>query len=137
MHKEREDGEKESLLQRLLGGVVGFTYRRPFLVLAVALALCAASVVYSSRYLTFRTQRSDLISPDKDYQKRWRAYLAEFGDDDDMVVVVKGGDRAAMCAALDALAEQVAAEPALFDRLFYKVDLRPLHSRALLLAPPE
>jgi hopanoid biosynthesis associated RND transporter like protein HpnN len=137
MQTEREPGTTESLLQRLLGGLVGVAHRRPFLVLAVALALCGASVYYSSRHLSFRTQRSDLISPDKDYQKRWRAYLAEFGDDDDMVVVVQGADRAAMRAALDGLAECVAAEPELFDRLFYKVDLRALRNRALLLAPAE
>src|SRR5262249_45136821 len=104
-------------------------------VLAVALALCAASVFYSSAHLTFRTQRSDLISPDKDYQKRWRAYLAEFGDDDDMVVVVNDTDRTQMCAALAALDADVAAEAGLSARVFYKVDLRPLYRRALLLAP--
>lgn len=137
MQTEREQGTHGTLLQRLLGGLVAVTYRRPWLVLAVSLALCVVSVVYSSTHLTFRTQRSDLISPDKDYQKRWRAYLAEFGDDDDMVVVVKGDDRAQMRAALDTLAVRVAAEPELFDRLFYKVDLRPLAKRALLLAPAE
>ena len=137
MQTERESGTHATLLQRLLAGLIGLTYHRPWLVLAVSLGLCGLAVSYASAHLTFRTQRSDLISPDKDYQKRWRAYIAEFGDDDDMVVVVKGQDRAQMRAALDALAGQVAAQPALFDRLFYKVDLQFLQSRALLLAPTQ
>ena len=87
--------------------------------------------------LEYRTQRSDLINPDKDYQKRWRAYIGEFGDDDDMVVVVKGNDRPRMQAALESLAAGVRDKPAVFDRLFYKVDLRHLRPRALLFLPPE
>ncbi|TMQ29440.1 MAG: hypothetical protein E6K70_25680, partial [Planctomycetota bacterium] len=83
------------------------------------------------------TQRSDLISPNKDYHKRWREYLAEFGNDDDIVVVVKGSDRKRMEEALDLLAKRVQDQPALFDRLFYKVDLRLLQNRALLYLPVE
>src|SRR5262249_60016273 len=73
----------------------------------------------------------------KDYQQRWRQYLAEFGDDDDMVVVVEGADRAPMVAAIERLADAVRGQPERFDRLFYKVDLRPLHNRALLFLPAE
>src|SRR5262249_13770442 len=62
----------------------------------------------------------------------WKQYLAEFGDDDDIVVVVKGDRKARMQDALEALAAEVRSRPELFDRLFYKVDLRPLRNRALL-----
>src|SRR5262249_19786052 len=51
MRTEREQ-DTPSLLQRLLGGVVGFAHRRPWLVLAIALALCGGSVYYSSTCLT-------------------------------------------------------------------------------------
>src|SRR5262249_16393616 len=81
--------------------------------------------------------RNDLISPHKDCQQRWRQYLAEFGDDDDVVAVVRGADQARMEQALEALAERVRARPESFDRLFYKVDLRPLRNRALLFLTSE
>src|SRR5207237_9387214 len=55
----------------------------------------------------------------------------------DLVVVVQGEDRQQMRAALDRLGEQLLKEPKLFDRVFYKVDLRPLHDRALLFLPIE
>src|SRR5262249_36615517 len=57
--------------------------------------------------------------------------------DDDIVVVVKGEDRPKMRAALDTLAAKVQARPDLFDRLFYKVDLRSLRNRALIFLSVE
>src|SRR5207245_481705 len=79
----------------------------------------------------------DLISKKKDYLKRWHQYVDEFGDDDDMVVVLRGDDRAKMEKVLDELAAEIESRPESFERLFYKVDLRPLHSRALLFLPTD
>ena len=107
------------------------------MVLGLSLALCALSVYGSATRLQYKTSRDDLLSPDKDYQKRWQQYLQEFGDDDDIVVVVKGADKERMKSALDALAEQVSRQPEHFDRLFYKVDLLALCNRALLFLPGE
>jgi hopanoid biosynthesis associated RND transporter like protein HpnN len=87
--------------------------------------------------LQFHTSRSDLISPRKDYQQRWQRYLAEFGDDDDIVAVLKGRDRTRMVEAIEAIAARIRAKPKLFDRLFYKADLRCLHNRALLFLPTD
>ena len=53
------------------------------------------------------------------------------------MVVVSGADRGRMSAALEEVADRVRRQPDLFDRLFYKVDLRALHNRALLFLPPE
>jgi hopanoid biosynthesis associated RND transporter like protein HpnN len=132
-----EQGQPEALVPRLLVGLVGWVCMHPRLVLATGLVLCLASAIGSWRYLEYHTQRTDLISPRKEYQQRWREYLAEFGDDDDMVVVVEGKDRAAMKQALEALAARVGEHPNLFDRLFYKADLRHLRNRALLFLPAE
>ncbi len=135
MKPEQPPTEEANLVQRLLAGLVAFVCRYPRSVVAVAVALCALSALASWFCLEYRTQRTDLISPDKDYQKRWREYLAEFGDDDDIVVVVQGHDRRLMKRALDTLAARVRARPDLFDRLFYKVDLRHLNNRSLLYLP--
>jgi hopanoid biosynthesis associated RND transporter like protein HpnN len=105
------------------------------LALSAIVSLVSAWGFYTR--LEYRTQRSDLMNPKKDYQKRWHAYLREFGDDDDMVVVVEGSDRARMRAALESLADGVRGNTAVFDRLFYKVDLRSLRPRALLFLAPE
>jgi hopanoid biosynthesis associated RND transporter like protein HpnN len=130
----------QRLVPRLLVGLVSVVCRFPVLVLTLAALSVAASVWAACTRLQYRTQRDELISPDKECQQRWRQYINEFGDDEDMVVVVRGSGpaaRARMTAALEALADKVRRQPALFDRLFYKVDLRHLSNRALLFLPPE
>jgi predicted RND superfamily exporter protein len=126
-----------TVIHRLLVGLVDRVYRSPWLVLALALGFAGLSAFASFTCLEYRTQRSDLVSPDKDYQKRWREYLAEFGDDDDIVIVVQGADRARMCRAIDGLAAEINRHPQTFDRLFYRVDLRPLRNRSLLFMPAD
>src|SRR5262245_6108734 len=100
MKAEAEQRQTGALVPRLLVGLVGWVCGHPRLVLAVGLGLCVVSAVGSWRGLEYHTQRTDLISPRKEYQQRWREYLAEFGDDDDMVVVVEGRDKAEMKRAL-------------------------------------
>jgi hypothetical protein len=126
---------KPGLIERLLTALIGTVIRRPRMVLTVAGLLCAISVWAFCTGLAFRTERNDLINADKPYQQRWREYLAEFGNDEDMVLVVQGEDKPRMKAALDALAERIRQHPDMFDRLFYKVDLRSLRNRALLYLP--
>jgi hopanoid biosynthesis associated RND transporter like protein HpnN len=137
MRTEREQAHEATAVQRLLAGLVGVVCRFPRTVLIVALVLCGLSVYAACTRLEYHTSRNDLVSPHKAYQQRWNNYLAEFGDDDDMVVVIKGPDRAAMQEALEQIAAGVGRQPEHFDRLFYKVDLRPMHNRALLFLPAE
>jgi hopanoid biosynthesis associated RND transporter like protein HpnN len=124
-------------VRHLLVVLVSAVCRFPRLVLAVSLGLAALSVHAACFHLNYRTQRSDLISPDKDYQKRWHAYVAEFGEDDDIVVVVEGNSPERMKQALDRLDHRLRDRPDLFDRVFHRVDLRPLHRRSLLFLPTK
>jgi hopanoid biosynthesis associated RND transporter like protein HpnN len=132
MKPEPMDRPETALAPRLLVRLVSIVCRWPRLVFALSLIACAASLYAAATRLEYHTQRTDLINPHKDYQQRWRKYVAEFGDDDDIVVVVQGSDRKQMEKALDRLAARVEERPQCFDRLFYKVDLRSLHNRALL-----
>jgi hopanoid biosynthesis associated RND transporter like protein HpnN len=137
MKAEPDHLQESTLVQRALVGLVDGVSRHPWLVLTLALLVSAFSLYAAYACLEYHTQRDDLVSPNKEYQKRWQRYVAEFGDDNDMVVVVKGHDRRQMENALESLAARVAQEPQLFDRLFYKVDLRPLRNRALLFLSTE
>jgi hopanoid biosynthesis associated RND transporter like protein HpnN len=136
MMSEHGPGEQTTRVRRLLVALVTFACRRPVPVLAASLAVAVLSVLAAATCLKYHTSRNDLLSPHKDYQQRWHKYLAEFGDDDDIVAVVKGRDRLRMRQALDVLAEKARQRPELYDRLFYKVDLRDLRSRALLFLTP-
>jgi hopanoid biosynthesis associated RND transporter like protein HpnN len=125
------------ILARTLAGAVGVIGRHPWLVLGAVLLSCAASAYLTCTRLSYLSNRNDLISSNKDYLKRWRQYVAEFGEDDDMVVAVQGSDRAAMERVLDELAGEIDKHPDAFERLFYKADLTSLHSRALLFLPTD
>jgi hopanoid biosynthesis associated RND transporter like protein HpnN len=128
-HSARGDGPVSRSLVALVGAVCRF----PRTVLVLGVALSVLSVWGAAARLQYHTSRNDLLSPDKDYQERWQQYLAEFGDDDDIVVVARGTDRERMKSAIEAVAAKVRERPELFDRLFYKADLRHLRNRALLL----
>src|SRR5262245_50699571 len=117
MRTELEDGEGATRFERLLIGFVGLMCRWPTATLACALIAAGASVYLAATRLEFHTQRSDLVSSRKDYIQRWKKYVAEFGDEDDMVVVVQGADSARMEAALEQTADQITKHPQLFDRL--------------------
>lgn len=132
MDAEQASGSHLAFVHRQLLRLIDAACRWPVAVLALALAVAAISIYASATRLEYRTERGDLVSPRKEYQQRWREYLAEFGDDDDIVVVVKGADRAWMETALEALGAELERLPKVCDRLFYKVDLRSLRNRALL-----
>jgi hopanoid biosynthesis associated RND transporter like protein HpnN len=119
----------------MLAALVAAVCNHPRLVLAVSLGLCGLSAVAACTRLEYHTSRNDLVSAGKDYQRRWQKYLAEFGDDDDIVFAVQGDNPARLRAAVEAMADRLRARPEQFDRLFYKVDLRHLRDRALLLLP--
>jgi hopanoid biosynthesis associated RND transporter like protein HpnN len=137
MKPEQHPLETATVVRRCLVRLVAAVCRRPRTVLGVSVALSLLSVVAAATRLEYHTSRNDLISPKKEFQQRWNNYLTEFGDDDDIVAVVKGKDRARMRAALEEIAAHIRARSDLFDRLFYKVDLRGLRNRAALFLPFE
>lgn len=134
---DTEHEEDGGLVPRCLTGIVALGCRFPWLVLTATALSCALCLWYTCAYLRYENQRNDLHGKDKAYYQRWQQYVQEFGDDDDMVVVVKGQARADMEQAIEDLAGQIRSQSELFDRLFYKVDLRNLRGRALLFLAPE
>lgn len=87
--------------------------------------------------LSFRTSRLDLLNPESSWNQRWLAYLAEFGHDDDAVVVVDGLQRDAVIAAVDELAEELARDPRHFSSIFHRVELDRVRAKGLHLIPDE
>lgn len=128
---------ESSVLARAIEWLVERVCRRSAMTLAVCAFVAVVSVAAYVTKIEYRTQRTDLESPDKDYLKRWREYVTEFGDEDDMVVVVRGSDAGEMRRAIDELAKTAANYPDLFDRIFARVDLSTLKDRALLYLPPD
>ncbi len=127
-----EHEEDAGLIPALVAAVAQVGFRYPWVVLLGPRS--PASLAYGIPACILRTKINATICMAKRKLtiSAWQQYVKEFGDDDDMVVVVRGKDRGQMIAALEDVAAQVRQSPNLYDRLFYKVDLRPLHNRALL-----
>ncbi len=112
--------------------------RRPVWTLMVTLLTVTAALGAACWQLKYFPQRDALLSADNPCQKRWLQYIQRFGADEDAVIVITGANPARQKEAADAVAARLTARPELFDRVFYRVDLRPLQHRALLyLSVPE
>src|SRR5438552_217577 len=137
MRTEQEQPHEDGIIPRLLSALATLGCRHPWWFVAAIAVSCLFCLVYTSQKLTYETRRDDLHGPDKEYFKRWQKYVVEFGDDDDMVVVLKARGKPQMIEAIEELASEIEQHPDLFDRLFYKVDLRSLRNRALLFLPAD
>src|SRR5438132_12469285 len=100
MEPEQYHSDEAPFAHRVLIGLIPGVchYHRLVLTAAFLLAAISACAIYTC--LEYHTRRNDLINPNKDYQQRWQQYISEFGDDEDIVVVVQGSDRERMREAL-------------------------------------
>ena len=105
MPAERTPHADDSLLAAPLHALTEWTLRAPATVLVGACALALLCVALTANGLTFKTSRLDLLNPRSEYNQRWLAYLAEFGDSDDACVVVRAERKNDLAAAIDDLAE--------------------------------
>ncbi len=128
---------QHGLLPDVLRSITRSVSQRPFDVLWLVTLLVALAVGVSVRFLSFETDRADLIDPRADFQQRWLQYTDRFGDDSDVVVVVEAEDTATVRQVLDDLGRQLEAEPQLFDRVFSKFDPAALQQKALQYLPPR
>ena len=136
MARDDHERQHESPVARLLGVIAGCSGRRPALTLALAGLLCAACIGYSYFHLGFKTDRSDLIDPRADYQKRWLSYTEQFGNVDDMVFVVESEQPEVIKQALDDLGGQLERETEMFANVQYKVDTTQLRHKGLQYQSP-
>lgn len=127
-----------SLLARPLGWVTRGVVRFPVPVLVVAVAATVLALVLSASRLGFRTSRLDLLSPKSSYNQLWIEYINEFGDADDVVVVVEGEDRRQVVPVLEEVSAALAREDRLFSAILHEVDLSKIRSKGLhYLGEPE
>lgn len=106
--------------ERTLRAVVRLACQAPRWTVFVALLLACAAATLAILRLEMRSSRLDLLSPQREYNQRWLAYLAEFGGDDDVVFVCQGPSESLEAVAAR-IAERVAAEPNLGEPL-WKID---------------
>ena len=105
--------------------------RFPISVIIISALLVALSLTGAQLSLGFRTSRSDLLNPQSENNRRWAEFTQEFGEQDDVTVVVHSDDPKAVPPILDELAAQLNRQPKLFRSVFYKFDVAKLKSKGL------
>lgn len=118
-------------------GVFGFVARHPWLVLSAALFLAALSVFYTARKMTFLTGRDDLMPKNARFQVDYRANLEEFGDKEDIAVVIESDDQERAAAFGEKLYRQLSADQVHFRDVFYPFGLPFFKKNAFLFMPLE
>lgn len=120
MSAEGKPHIESSLFAKPLGFVTRLILQQPRFVVITSLVLAVVCVVLAATQLGFRNNRLDLLNPKSHYNQRWLSYLNEFGEEDDVVVVVEAPDQGTVIRAVDELALVISREHRHFHSVLYK-----------------
>lgn len=122
-------------MDRLLAWLARLVTRHPKRVVVLATILTLPVAVVAST-LEVSTSRTALVSEDEPHWQRYMAFAREFGIPEDLVLVAKSDDPAAIHAFLDDVAARLADDPRI-AAIFHRVDLAAFESRAPLFLDEE
>lgn len=126
-----------SLMARPLGWLTRWVLRFPAAALALAVAVGLAALALSGSRLGFRTSRLDLLNSESSYNRLWIDYINEFGDEDDVVVVVEGANRELVVPVLEEISTALSRQDRLFHAVLHEVDLSKIRSKGLHYLQPD
>ena len=126
-----------SPLARPLGWLTRLVLRFPVATLALAVAAALVALALSGSRLGFRTSRLDLLNSESSYNRLWIDYIDEFGDEDDVVVVVEGANRELVVPVLEEISTSLGRQDRLFHAVLHEVDLSKIRSKGLHYLRPE
>ena len=131
MSAEGMPQREPSLLARPLEWATGLIVRFPIAVIAGAVGLTVLALALAGSRLGFRTSRLDLLNRDSSYNQLWIEYIDEFGDADDVVVVVEGESRELVVPVLEEVSASLAREDSLFSAVLHEVDFSRIRGKFL------
>ena len=120
-----------------LSRVVRVSIKRPGLTIGVCLTLALAGLVVTARHLTFQTSSVELLPPHHIYVQRFKEYLRDFGELNDIVIAIEAPSPSRAEVYADRLATEIKRLPGA-GRVAYRVDPDLFAGQALLyLSTPE
>ncbi|MBN1393438.1 MAG: MMPL family transporter [Pirellulales bacterium] len=137
MPRERTPRADFSIFSRPLEWIAKAVARFPVATLVLALAAAVASIWLTVTQLGFRTSRAELLSPTSDYNRRWLEYTREFGEKEDVVVVVEGDGRERIAPVLDEVCRALEGRSDLFAAVMHETDAPKLRAKGLYYLPIE
>ncbi len=111
--------------------------RNPIQVVVLSLALAAVSIFIAFHNLGFKMSRLDLINPNSSFNRLWLEYIDEFGESDEVIVVVEGKGNVEVIPVIDELAQKIAAQPNLFQSVLHGVDISRIRLKGLHYVPAK
>ncbi|MGW8257975.1 MAG: MMPL family transporter, partial [Thermoguttaceae bacterium] len=130
MSAEGMPHENSSLLSRALVWLTWLALRSPAATVAIGILAALVSLYLCQTQLGFRTSRADLLNPKSPFNRLWLDYVKEFGDSEDVIVVVEGAPAKVICV-LDQLAAELNSEHRLWNSVLHKIDLEKIHRKGL------
>lgn len=101
------------------------------------MVLAVASVLYALASLTLKTSNRDLLPQDQPYLQRYAEYEREFGDLDDIAIVVEAQSLPEAKEYATRLVRELRARHVPLKRITYRIDPRQFEGRALLYLSKE
>ncbi len=120
---------------RLLRRLVRLSCRRPVLTVALSLLLAVAGVAYTLHALTFKTSTRSLLPQSAGYVLRYAEYARDFGELEDIVIVVEAGSFEGARAYAARLKDELQKSAVTFRRIAYRIDPKRFEGRQLLYVP--
>jgi hopanoid biosynthesis associated RND transporter like protein HpnN len=122
---------------RLLRRLVQASCRRPGLTVLLSLLFAAVGAAYALHALTFKTSMRALLPQNAGYVLRYAEYARDFGELEDIVIVVEAGSFEGARAYASRLTQELRASPVKFHRIAYRIDPMRFAGRQLLYLPLE
>src|SRR5713101_3330062 len=123
---------------RLLRRLVRVSCARPVLTVALSIALFLLGIAYTLHALTFKTSGRDVLPQNASYVKRYVEIAKNFGELEDIVVVIEARSLEGAKAFAARLVQELRASPVKFHRIAYRIDPKQFEGRQLLyLTTPE
>ncbi len=117
---------------RLLRRLVRVSCARPVLTVALSIALFLLGIAYTLHALTFKTSGRDVLPQNASYVKRYVEIAKNFGELEDIVVVIEARSLEGAKAFAARLVQELRASPVKFHRIAYRIDPKQFEGRQLL-----
>jgi len=124
----RNTAEKGRTLFRIIA-------RFPLVLVVLALVLSAVSIIYTRNNLQFLTNRDDLMPKSSQFHRDYREYRQEFGDQEEIVVVIESKDPEQASRFGTELYGRLLKQRTVFREIFYPYGLPFFQKNGLLFMP--
>jgi predicted RND superfamily exporter protein len=126
-----------SIFARPLWSLTLLCCQCPVTVLVLSVLAAAISLYWAYGHLGLKMSRLDLINPKSSFNQLWLDYIDEFGDSNEVVVVVEGKANSDVVAVLEHLTEEIGEFPDFYQDILHGVDLSAIRRKGLHYIPLE